>query len=195
MKFLSKNPNSVILEKVLSYQKHNAENNKSLRKALLKEQKNFCAYTEKYIHQLDATEVEHFNSSIKYKDDYYNYYAVLRKANQYKKDNKYANSKFFETRFFQNKDEFNSRIQYKDGIYFQTKETDKEAEELIDFLGFNHPNLHQQRKRHVKRLAKTFKDADYSKEQCFEYFQEHIEELSFITAIEDIFKIDLESIL
>jgi hypothetical protein len=195
MKFLCKNPNSDILKKGLTYQENKAENNRLLKQELLKEQKHFCAYTEKYIEELDASEVEHFNSSIKYKDDYFNYYAVLRQANQYKKDNAYIDSKFFETKFFQNKEQFKLRIQFKYGIYFQALEFDTEAEELIDFLGFNHPNLYHQRARHVKRLEKTFKNAKYSNEQILEYFQNHIEELSFITAIEDTFKIDLESIL
>ncbi|MDF1546971.1 MAG: hypothetical protein P1P88_04070 [Bacteroidales bacterium] len=195
MKFLSKNPKSSILEKGLTYQKNKSDNNRLLKEELLKEQKNFCAYTEKYLQELDASEVEHFNSSIKYKDDYYNYYAILRKANLYKKDETYLNAKFFETRFFQNKDNLESRIMYKDGFYFQINEDDKEAFELIDFLGLNHPDLCQQRNRHVNRLAKTFKEAAYNSENCIEYFKEHIEEMSFVTAIEEKFDINLETIL
>lgn len=195
MKLLDKSPESSILKKNLTYQKNNAENNKILKKELLKEQKNFCAYTEKYIQELDATEVEHFNSSIKYNDDYFNYYAVIRKANQYKKDNLYSDAKFFETKFFQNKDELNSRIQFRDGCYFQVEESDNEAEELIDFLGLNHPDLAQQRTRHINRLVKNFELAKYSKEQCIDYFKTHIDELSFITAIEEKLKIELEIIL
>ena len=52
---------------------------------LLLEQSNFCAYTEKYITGLDSVEVEHFNASIKYNDDYFNYYAVIRSANSGKR--------------------------------------------------------------------------------------------------------------
>ena len=81
MKFLSKTKDSNILKRNLKYKKNDTQNNRILKEALLQEQKNFCAYTEKYIQQLDACEVEHFNSSLKYKDDYYNYYAVLRRAN------------------------------------------------------------------------------------------------------------------
>jgi hypothetical protein len=195
MKFLSKNPNSDILKKGLIYQENKAANNKLLREELLKEQKNFCAYTEKYIQELDATEVEHFNPHLKYHDDYYNYYAVIRKPNQYKNNQISPNSEFFTSRFFQNRDEFNSRIQFKDGIYFQVEESDNEAKELIDFLGFNHHTLAQQRSRHIKRLSKIFEIANYSNEQRLEYFSEHIEELSFITAVEVTFNVDLESFL
>ena len=59
---------------------------------MISEQKNFCAYTEKYLKPLDSPEVEHFNSKIKYQDDYYNYYAVLRAANLYKQDDESSDS-------------------------------------------------------------------------------------------------------
>ncbi len=197
MKFLTKYSDSVILLKGLLYKKNNSENNKKLKLELLKEQNNFCAYTEKYIQELDATEVEHFNSDIKYNDDYYNYYAVVRKANIYKikNDIAYKNAMFFTSLFFQNKEQFYKRIIFVNNIYIEVNEKDKEAKDFIDFLGLNHQLLCTQRKRHVKRLKNTFEDAKYSKNKCLDYFENHKEELSFITAIENEFKIDLTNLI
>lgn len=78
MKFLSKDPNSKILAENITYKKGATKNNSNLKELLLEEQKNFCAYTEKRIQETNSIEVEHFNPAKKYKDDYYNYYAVLR---------------------------------------------------------------------------------------------------------------------
>ena len=50
MKFLTKNPNSGIHTEGLVYLKN--ANNTALRNRLLSEQKNFCAYTEKYVQDL-----------------------------------------------------------------------------------------------------------------------------------------------
>jgi hypothetical protein len=184
MKFLGKNKDSKILNQSLVYKENKPKNNKKLLELLIHEQKNFCAYTEKYLEELDATEVEHFNSDIKYKDNYFNYYAVTRKANLYKKDEKYKDSTFFKTLFFQNNKELKSRIKFIDNIYFEINENDTEAKELIDFLGFNNPILSKQRKRHVERLRECFKKGNYSKEEIINHFLNHNQELSFITAIE-----------
>jgi len=113
MKFLSKNSNSSILKNNLVYRDTNPPKNKLLKEELLKEQFNFCAYTEKYIQHLDSAEVEHFNSALKNNDNYFNYYAVLRSANQYKKDEKYKDANFFKTLFFQDNQQFKNRIKFE----------------------------------------------------------------------------------
>lgn len=195
MKFLSKNPTSYILTNKITYKQGASENNKNLKELLVQEQSNFCAYTEKYLEPLDSVEVEHLNSSLKYRDDYYNYYAVLRNANLYKKDEKYVGASFFESLFFQNKEIFAARIGFKNNIYYEINEGDKEAIEFIDFLGLNHPTLSDQRSKHVKRLIESFKDANYSKEDIENYFQKNKTQLSFCTAIESEFNINVEYLI
>ncbi|MEZ4933899.1 MAG: hypothetical protein R2788_17470 [Saprospiraceae bacterium] len=175
----------------LTYQENKGKNNLKIREMLVEEQSNFCAYTEKYIQELDSCEVEHFDSSKKYKDDYYNYYAVLRKPNQYKKDEAYKSASFFDNLFFHDNEEFNRRIVYVDGAYEETNLDDAEARELIDFLGFNHESLYKQRKRHVRRLKELFDDAGYNEENRLNYFRKNNDELSFITALEIELQIDL----
>ncbi len=187
MKFLSKTADSNILKQGLTYLSGNAENNAILRNLLLKEQKNFCAYTEKYIDHLDSVEVEHFNSSIKYNDDYYNYYAVLRRANLYKKDEQYKGETFFDNLFFQT--DFESRIQFLSGdlVYEETNPDDTEARNFIDFIGLNYYDVYEDRKNHINRLKDIFSNP----EDLVGYFRKHKEELKFITAIEVEFELDL----
>ena len=191
MKFLIKRDDSEILRQNLQYNR-NAANNAKLKKLLLEEQCNFCAYTEKYIQSLDSTEVEHYDKSLKYKDDYYNYYTVIRQANLYKKDEKYEGHAILKNKFFQRKGEFETRIVYlKQGFYEVVDPVDKDAEALIDFLGFNHSDLYTDRKRHINRLRTLFNDAGYNNTLILEHFRIYSESLSFITAIEVEFSIDL----
>ncbi|HBF88397.1 MAG TPA: hypothetical protein DDX39_07105 [Bacteroidales bacterium] len=195
MKFLSKNTNSEILSTNLKYKENAFENNRNLREKLIAEQKNFCAYTEKYLEELDSPEVEHFNSQKKYNDDYYNYYVAIRKANLYKKDEKYKNASFFTSLFFQDENEFKKRIRFADGIYYETNKKDIEAKELIDFLGFNNSELFSQRKRHSERLTKLFKAAQFNNENIIDYFKNHKQELSFITVLEYELQMNLSQLL
>ena len=192
MKFLRKTKDFKVLLESLIYREGRTNVNRQIKQLLITEQKNFCAYTEKYISELDSSEVEHFNSSLKYSEDYYNYYAVIRRANQYKKDNEYLEASFYKTLFFQNPEVFNNRVRYlKDGVYEEVIEADSEAKELIAFLGFNHPNLYEQRKRHIKRLKRNFDNAGYTNEKCMQYFRDHKEDLNFVTAIEVELDLDL----
>jgi hypothetical protein len=193
MKFLNKNQDSVILKEGLTYKENAAENNRKLNELLRVEQKNFCAYTEKYMESLDSVEVEHFDSSKKYSDNYYNYYAVLRKANEYKikKDKNYVGAPFFESLFFQNDTNFQQRVTYADGIYYELNEEDTEAKELIDFLGFNEAPLYEARRNHIKSLKKIFEAANWDKERQISFFRDEQKHLSFITAIEQDLGLDL----
>jgi hypothetical protein len=197
MKFLSKNSESEILKNNLVYSK-TASNNQRLLNLLIEEQLNFCAYTEKYFENLDSIDVEHFNSSLKGtdKDDYFNYYAVLHKANLYKKDEKYIEATFFESRFFQNRNIFDSRIQYvKGGYYEEIDLIDEEASQFIDFLGLNDERLFRDRNAHVRRLKEIFNNAGYSNDEILSHFKNHKNELKFVTAIEVELEIDLEEVI
>lgn len=193
MKFFSKKINSEILTKGLTYKKNQAENNVNLKELLIKEQFNFCAYTEKYIDELDSVEVEHFNSSIKYNDDYYNYYAVLRKPNLWKKDEKYKNTSFFQNLFFQNKEVLESRIKYVKGafVFEEINPNDQEVKDFINFLGINNDYLYTKRKNHLKRLQFIFDFLNDSEK--LDYFKKHPAELSFVTILEKELDLDLSS--
>ena len=193
MKFLTKHKHSEILAEALIY--NSGADNSRLRFKLLEEQKGFCAYTEKYITKIDSTEVEHFNPSIKDKDDYYNYYTTLRYANEQKisKYELYKNSDIFKDLFFQDEAIFKKRIYYDDFEYRLVDENDKAANDFIEFLGLNDDYLYTERMRHVDRLKSTLED--FTDEQRIVYFKKYRNDLSFPTAIESEFKINLSEIL
>jgi hypothetical protein len=65
MKFFSKSNQSEILKQGLIYKEKQSKNNSLIKEILIKEQFNFCAYTEKYFDELDSIEVEHFDFSKK----------------------------------------------------------------------------------------------------------------------------------
>jgi hypothetical protein len=197
MKFLPKKPQSDFLKENLTYQQNRAENNRNLLVRLLAEQQNFCAYSEKYIEDLDSVEVEHFDASKKYADDYYNYYAVLRKINAQKRDEAFRGNSFFKTLFFQNKTDLYARIRYikEDGVFETINIADTEAQNLIEFLGMNDDKLYRQRKNHIHRLHDIKNDAKYDNAQFQEYLKKHLKELSFITALEHEFNLHLQDFL
>jgi hypothetical protein len=195
MKFLSKKSDSKILKKGIVY-KMGGDNTK-LRKFLIEEQYNYCAYTEKYLHPLEQVDVEHFDSSKKgtTEDDYYNYYAVITTANKYKKDVKYRGASFFQNKFYQNAPELNRRIGFGNNIFYELDDNDTEARDFIDFLGLNHPKLSSERSNHVQRMKDHFSAATFTQGQIINYFEKYKSELSFISALNVEFGFDFSTYL
>lgn len=195
MRFLSKNADSRILKESIAYKVKGS--NTILRNLLIKEQQNYCAYTEKFLQPLEQVDIEHFDSSKKgtAEDNYYNYYAVITTANKYKKDEQYTGASFFKNRFYQNQDELNNRIGFSNNIFYEKDENDSEARDFIDFLGLNHPKLSDERKLHVKRIAGLFEDSGFDMEKIKTHFIKYPSELSFITALNTEYKYDFTELL
>ncbi len=191
MKFLGKSNSSEIYTSEKTYVMNG--DNSLLRAMLLAEQKNFCAYSEKYIEELDSVEIEHFNPALKGNDNYFNYYAALRSCNAHNKKAylDYRNSSFFTSLFFHNQQELANRLEYNNGQYQEIDVADFEVIELIEFLGFNRQQLYNDRKKHIKLLKSTFADGNYTKEQQLDYFRNNPQQLDFITAIEIELELDL----
>ena len=173
------------------YREKDPDNNKSLKLKLFKEQFQFCAYSEKRCESAISYDVEHFNPTIKYKDDYYNYYAVLRQYNLQKGKKKYIH----DTSFFQNPEEFQKRIHLvRDDnyvvLYDSVDENDQEALDLIELLGFNHPDLALERKKRLNRLKFISNSIDLTS-----YLFNFPEDLDFISSIEFVFSMDLSKFL
>ena len=202
MKFLTKMPKSSILKNGLTYKAGNVINNRKLLKALLDEQKSFCAYTEQYILRdeegtfPESVDIEHFTATLKNtpSDDYYNWYAVLHKINIKKRDEKYENATFHQSRFFQNRVKLDARIEYdaNDNFYYEKDKEDIEARDFIDFIQIDSPMIAKRRLAHLKRL-KTIREALKTNVAFVEYLLKHPNELAFITAIEKTFEVELES--
>jgi len=198
MKFLSKRNDSEILREGLVYKEGNTLNNRRLAERLLAEQHNFCAYTEYYYDPArDSLDVEHFDAELKGNDEnYYNYYAVLHKSNQQKYVREIApdfvRTEFFATRFFQDSEQFNARIQFVDNLYEEVNENDLDALNFIEYIGLNAHTLTESRASHVMLLREIFADARYETEEAkLTFFRNYPQNLNFITAIELGLGIDL----
>ena len=181
MRRIIKNSDSVIVKNKIVYK----GNNKELSSILLKEQKNFCAYTEEYIGTNDAVDIEHFNPNIKFSDNYENWFMVKHKPNNLKRTN------YFETILHPTHEDFETRLIYFEGIFLHSPE-DIETKNLIELLNLNETKFVENRIRYIKRRKERI---DERKISIKEYFQEkidnEIETLKYLRAIQEEFKIDI----
>jgi hypothetical protein len=187
MKFLKKQPNSSILQQKLSY--NATKDNSLLRKLLVQEQQGFCAYSEMFFHAMESIHIEHFDGRLKNSetDNYYNWYAVLGWVNLHKPKKIAPYLPILQP----SDPTFSDRIKYESGIYYAVNENDTEAKNLIKYLGFNKDELVKQRRYHLERLKFLYENVDKNIEDFKNYLKNHKQELSFITAIEFEFQLDL----
>lgn len=117
MNYWTKNPKSAIKTSGLHYD--SVRQRLELKRLLLTEQKGFCAYSERYIQNTDAHDVEHFDPRIKTTtaDNYENWYAVRTWINNHKPKN--LDKRFLP--ILHPKDVENGRIWYGNGILKQNK--------------------------------------------------------------------------
>lgn len=182
MRYLSKNSQSIIITNNWKYT--NSRHRPKICKALIKEQQGYCAYSEKYISPIHASEIEHFDARKKNtsNDDYWNWYAVLRKMNQIKMGKKIQN--FLPILDPQNP-QLLQRICYKAGQFQAVQQGDIEAQNLIDFLGLNDPTLARERDGFINRMKKDRARFFSNDPQGFiDYLKDYPENSSFITALE-----------
>ncbi|TAD81408.1 MAG: hypothetical protein EAY75_17850 [Bacteroidetes bacterium] len=184
MPFLTKKSTSKILLANLCYREGAGEANGRLKELLADEQFGFCAYTEKGLEPLDSVEVEHFEAGIKYNDNYYNYYAVVRWANQGKLDARFKDKPFFTDTFYRTYDGFKKRIGFANNVFYEIDPADSNARDLIDFLRLNNDELCKQRHNYVNRMKELFND-DLAKMES--YFRSNRTELNFATALDAAF--------
>ncbi|AMO21059.1 HNH endonuclease domain-containing protein [Flavobacterium columnare] len=184
MKRIIKSQESTVLQENLIYKKGN---NQKLRKILLQEQKNFCAYTEEYININDAVDIEHFNPNLKYtdKDSYYNWFMVKHKPNNKKR------TKWMEQILHPTNEDFEKRIIYFEGFFIHNP-NDIEAKNLISLLNLNHESFVKNRKNYIKRRKERIQESNKS---SFDYFKEKIEKeidsIKYLRAIQEEFNIDI----
>jgi hypothetical protein len=184
MKRILKNTNSEIITKKLSYKKGN---NKNLASLLLKEQKNFCAYTEEYIGINDAVDIEHFNPNLKYQkeDSYQNWFMVKHKPNNLKRTN------WIEPILHPTSEDFENRLIYSDGIFFHDPK-DIETKNLIDLLNLNDEIFVKNRKKFIQRKRDRISEKGIP---ATEYFKEiilnEIDSIKYLRAIQEEFNINI----
>ncbi len=189
-----KNPDSKIITDNLKYVSGNPAKNKKVSEILLKEQKNFCAYTDEYISRTDSRDIEHFNPTLKDTPEhsYYNWFIVKSKWNK-EKSYKWHN---FQPVLHPTAHDFEERIIYIEGDYFPKSDSDVESKNLIGLLKLDDPGLADKRKRYMKR----------KREDMIAYEQDEITffttlincdtcEVSYLRAIKEEFGIDIWRIL
>jgi hypothetical protein len=189
MKRIIKKSDSEIIKKSLNY-KTNADNSE-LRKILLKEQKNFCAYTEEYIGYNDANDVEHFNPNLKdTKDDtYLNWFNIKHKPNNVKRSN------WVEPILHPTSLDFEERIIYHEGMYLH-KPNDIEAKNLIDLLKLNEEIFVKDRIRYINRRKERISERKINPEEYFdEKIKRDIDQIKYLRAIQEEFGIDIWNII
>lgn len=182
MKRIIKNHNSQIITSNLSYKK---SNNTELSKLLLKEQNNFCAYTEEYIGINDAADIEHFNPNLKFtpNDSYHNWFMVKHKPNNLKRTN------WIEPVLHPSSEDFEERLIYFDG-YFLHKPNDVETKNLIELLNLNNEIFVKNRKKYIERRKERIKEKNISAKDYFqEKFNMEIESIKYLRAIQEEFNI------
>ena len=190
MKRIIKNPNSLIISENLKY----GSGNTRITDLLLKEQKNFCAYTEEYISFNDAKDIEHFNPNLKgtIEDGYNNWYMVKHLPNQRK------STSWLEPILYPFDESFEERIIYNDGAYF-AKPEDIEANNLITLLDLNNLQKVSLRKRYIKRRKESLieRNIDFNDSiKVKSYFQKRIDNeiedgVKYLRAIQEEFKINI----
>lgn len=190
MKFLNKTATHTQSSVGLSYGQ--VSDRDDIKAILLAEQKGFCAYSERFIKQTDSTHIEHFDGRIKdtLQDSYDNWYAVLAWMNLHKPKKivpylpMLSPSSLLET-----------RINYDRGFYKTINQGDVEAQNLINYLGFNKAELVVDRKKHVARVKRLRNLCQGDEELFLEELQIDKYNLSFITALEAELNISLFHLL
>ena len=188
MRFLAKHEESPIVAQGLTYRVDGK--NAKLTEALLKEQSGFCAYSEAFLRPIDQGEIDHFDPQLKNKpeDHYGNWYLIYAKLNRKKK----RDIKRFLPILMPSSTELTRRIKYEDGIFQPVDLTDREALNLINFLGMNDQYLVEYRQNHIERL-KEIRTRCGPDEEFISYLTKpkHRAELSFITALEHELNLNL----
>ncbi|MCU0346780.1 MAG: hypothetical protein MUC59_07540 [Saprospiraceae bacterium] len=177
MQFLKKNPQSALTQ--LRYSE--VKERDALRKGLLREQYGFCAYSERFVKQSDSCNIEHFypkGENPEKEDDYMNLYAAHSWMDAHKPKKIAPYLPILEP----HATDLHDRICYEGGIFKCVNEGDKEAENLVEFLGFNKYEVSEDRRKHIGRVKQL---RSWNTETEFlEYLKKHRQELSFATALE-----------
>lgn len=162
MKRIIKNLDSIIVVENLVYKENRSKNNKRIREILEEEQGYFCAYTEYPLEVAVARDVEHFDQTLKFKeeDNYKNWFAVSHRWNvTFKQDELW---KTFEGEILYPTDEdFEKRLWYDEatGEYLHNL-NDIAAENLKNYLQINQYQLVEERINHIQLLKDLYGSVD-----------------------------------
>lgn len=151
MRYLGKRDDSEIVREGWRYPR----DRERIAGALRREQRGFCAYSERYLQPIDAAEIEHIDPRDKDtdRDGYRNGYLVLRWMNLHKR----RDIERFLPLLPPTAGDISRRITYRHGQFLPVDPADREADNLITWLGFNRPELAQERADHVRRVRRVLR--------------------------------------
>tara|TARA_B110000908_G_C10152138_1_gene401848 strand:+ start:473 stop:1069 length:597 start_codon:yes stop_codon:yes gene_type:complete len=194
MKRIIKKDTSEITKQNLNYIVDNSSNNKKISTILYKEQKGFCAYTEEYIGRSDAKDIEHFNPTLKGKneDSYQNWFLVKHQWN-IEKASKWED---YQPILHPTDSDFENRISYINGDYFLAESEDIEAKNLINLLQLDNILLADERKKYIKRKKAEMEIYDVDSTVFFKILiNDDIKQVSYLRAIDKEFNINIWELL
>jgi len=190
--------NSKIITDALQYNCRRGANNSVLGNTLLKEQKNFCAYSEEFIDPIsDANDIEHFNPNLKCSDFdlYSNWFKVKNKVNFRKRLKELEFKKkniSFDDILQPCENDFEEKLVYIVGEYRFEESSDIKVKNLIDLLELNIPEKIEQRRNFIIRKRKEIDSFGVSPEDFFSILiEEDIKQVSYLRVIQEEFKIDI----
>lgn len=194
MKRIIKKEDSEIIKEKLTYITGNSTNNKKISRILYKEQKGFCAYTEMYIGRTDAKDIEHFNPTLKGKeeDSYQNWFLVKHQWNK-EKSSKWEK---YQPVLHPTDSTFEKRILYIEGDYCLAESEDIEAKNLIDLLQLDDILLADERKKYIRRKRTEIQISELDSDVFFNMLiQDDIKQISFLRAIDEEFSLNIQELL
>ena len=187
----------------LQYNCKDGANNKGIGDPLLKEQKNFCAYSEEYIDpKSDANDIEHFNPDLKCKalDSYQNWFKVKRQINfnKRRKENEFKkNNISFENILHPCDPNFENKLQYVKGEFrFNEDPNDEAVTNLINLLELNLPEKIERRRAYINRKKKEIYSAGLSEYDFFEMLiSDDVSSIKYLRTIQEEFEINIWEII
>lgn len=192
MRYLKKDPQSSLLQEAYRYEK--VSDRPKIRYQILKEQRGFCAYSERFIKVTDETDIEHFDPRLKDTPDdgYKNWYVVLPWFNSRKP----KKIEPFLPILSPSSPDIAKRIYYQKetGVFQATDEDDLEAKNLIRFLKWDCNEFAEDCLKHVSRIREI---RDLCGDEAFflTKLQSYKDNLSFATALEAELGIDVDALL
>ncbi len=191
MRYLKKINNSPIIINNLNYA--NTGDRGDIRTELINEQQGFCAYSERFIKHTDSVDIEHFDPRKKntLDDGYYNWYATLHWLNSHKPNIIDPYLPILPP----NSPDLTARITFENGLFREVTTGDIEAQNLIDFLGVNKYEVYTDRAKHLNRIN-ALKNLCGDDNQLFvDKMIEDQDNLSFATALEQKFDLDVDNLI
>ena len=194
MRRVNKDPSSKIIINHLTYIAGNAVNNRGIAEILLDEQKSFCAYTDEYISRTDARDIEHFNPTLKNKDeDNFNNWFVVK--HQWNKEKSYKWEKY-QPIMHPTANDFEKRVVYIEGDYVTATEGDLEAQNLISLLKLDDPALASKRKKYINRKREEMELYGLGAGPFFmALIEDDVHQVNYLRAIREEFGIELWDLL